>query len=189
MATQATAPGPAVSRLAGPALIGAAVAVALGVYGGVHDPTGDALFTLFFSATLNMKAWLASVVLLLALFQLVSAARLFGNITVPREVPSWLGQAHRLSGTLAFLVSLPVAYHCLWSLGFESDPDQTRRFVHSVAGCFFYGAFATKVLVVRSRRLPGWALPAAGGALFTAVVVLWFTSSLWFFDTVGFPEI
>jgi Family of unknown function (DUF6529) len=189
MAVEAGARGPAVSRLAGPALVGAAVAVALGVYGGVHDPTGEALFTLFFSATLNMKAWLATVVLLLALFQVLSAARLYGKISVPAQVPPWLGQAHRLSGTLAFLVSLPIAYHCLWSLGFESDPDQTRRFVHSIVGCFFYGAFTTKVLVVRSRNLPGWALPAAGGTLFTAVVVLWFTSSVWFFDNVGFPEI
>jgi hypothetical protein len=189
MAVQAGAPGREVSRLAGPALVGAAVAVALGVYGGVHDPTGEALFTLFFSATLNMKAWLATVVLLLALLQLLSAARLYGKLPVPRQVPPWLGQAHRLSGTLAFLVSLPIAYHCLWSLGFETDADQTRRFVHSIAGCFFYGAFASKVLVVRSGGLPGWALPAAGGALFTSVVVLWFSSSLWFFDTVGFPEI
>src|SRR4051812_7583925 len=103
MAVQAAAPGSAVPRLVGIALIGAAVAVALGVYGRVHDPTGQALFTLFFSATLNMKAWLASVVFALALFQLASAARLYGKISVPRHVPSWLGQAHRLSGTLAFL--------------------------------------------------------------------------------------
>ena len=188
MAVQTSAPDPAVSRLAGPALVGAAVALAVGVYGNVHDPTGEALFTLFFTATLNMKAWLATIVLLLAGFQLLSAARLYGKVHIPRQVPPWLGQAHRLSGTLAFLVSLPVAYHCLWSLGFESDPDQTRRFVHSIAGCFFYGAFASKVLVVRSRSLPGWALPAAGGALFTSVVVLWLSSALWFFDTVGFPE-
>jgi hypothetical protein len=40
-----------------------------------------------------------------------------------------------------------------------------RVAVHSVAGCFFYGAFTAKVLLVPSRRLPGWALPAAGGML------------------------
>jgi hypothetical protein len=189
MAVEGAAPAPPVAGLAVPALVGAAVAVALGVYANAHDPTGEALFTLFFSATLNMKAWLATVVLLLGGFQVLTAARLFGKIRVPARVPPWLGQVHRLSGTLAFLVSLPVAYHCLWSLGFESDVDETRRFVHSLAGCFFYGAFATKVLVVRSRGLPGWALPAAGGAVFTALVVLWVTSSLWFFDHVGFPEI
>ena len=37
--------------LVGPALIGAAVAVALGVYGNVHDPTGSSILGdgLFFS--------------------------------------------------------------------------------------------------------------------------------------------
>ena len=50
--------------LVGPALVGAAVAVALGVYGNVHDPTGSSILGdgLFFSATLNMKAWLATAV-------------------------------------------------------------------------------------------------------------------------------
>ena len=182
-----TARAPA--KLVVPALIGAAVAVALGVYGNAHDPTGRALFTLFFSGTINMKAWLATVVLLLGTFQLLSAARLYGKIRVPARVPPWLGQAHRLSGTLAFLISLPIAYHCLWSLGFESDASETRRFVHSLLGCFFYGAFATKVLVVRSRRVPDWALPIAGGLLFTTLVALWLTSSLWFFDDVGFPGV
>ncbi len=32
-----------------------------------------------------------------------------------------------------------------------------------LAGCFFYGAFVAKVLLVQTRRLPGWALQAAGG--------------------------
>ena len=69
---------------------------------------------------------------------------------------------HRISGRLAFIASLPVAYHCLWSLGFQ-DTD-TRVLVHSLAGCAVYGAFAAKVLIVRSKRLPGVALPIAGGA-------------------------
>ena len=42
-------------------LAGAAVAVALGVYGREHDAAGQALFTLGFSGTINMKAWLATI--------------------------------------------------------------------------------------------------------------------------------
>jgi hypothetical protein len=60
--------------------------------------------------------------------------------------------------------------------------------VHSIAGCFFYGAFAAKVTVVESKRLPGFALPLAGGVLFSALVVVWFTSGLWFFREFGFPS-
>jgi hypothetical protein len=28
--------------------------------------------------------------------------------------------------------------------------------------------------------LPGWVLPVAGGLLFTVVVVIWYSSALWF---------
>ena len=189
MSDATTHPAPRQAELLALALLGAALAVGLGAYGRVHDPTGESTIELFFSATLNLKAWFTTAAVVLALVQLLTALRLFGKVKVPRNAPSWLGDLHRLSGTLALLFSLPVAYHCLWALGFESDPGQTRRFVHSVAGSFFYGAFLTKVLVVRRRGLPKWALPLLGGATFTALVVVWSTSALWFFQNIGFPEI
>ena len=166
-------------------LAGAAVAVSLGVYARVHDPSGLSLVTLFFTATINLKVWLATGAFALALFQLVSALRLYGKIGSGRP-PRWLGRAHRASGTGAFLLSIPVAYHCLWALGFQSVTE-TRVLIHGLAGCFFYGALMSKVLIVRSRRLPGWTLPVVGGSLFTALTVIWLTSSFWFFTTQEFP--
>jgi Family of unknown function (DUF6529) len=62
-----------------------------------------------------------------------------------------------------------------------------RVTVHSLAGCFFYGAFVAKVLVVRSRRMPRWALPALGGSLVTLVAVISYTSALWFLDGYQLP--
>ena len=41
-----------------------------------------------------------------------------------------------------------------------------------------YGAFVAKVLLVQTRRLPGWVLPAARGTLAVVVGVLWYTSAL-----------
>jgi uncharacterized protein DUF6529 len=102
--------------------------------------------------------------------------------------PAWVGPTHRLVGTLAFLASLPIAYHCLWSLGFESHADHARRFWHSLFGCAFFGAFTVKVLAVRSRRMPDWVLPVVGGLVFSLLVGLWLTSALWFFDNSGFPS-
>jgi Family of unknown function (DUF6529) len=169
------------------ALAGAAVSVALGVYARRHDPSGQAYFTLGFTSTLNMKAWLATIVLVLAFVQVSLAAWLYGKLG-RAPAPWWVGQTHRLVGTLAFLVSLPVAYHCLWSLGFESHPDHTRRFVHSILGCTFYGAFTVKVLCVRATRLPNWVLPVVGGFVFAVLVAIWLTSALWFFDHAGFPS-
>lgn len=165
-------------------LAGAAVAVLLGVYGRVHDPTGETVAVLFFRDQITMKAWFATVAALSVVVQVASALRLYGKVG-DGAPPGWLGDAHRLSGTLAFVFSLPVAYHCLWSIGFSTDLGPNRVFVHSLAGCLFYGAFATKVLVVRSRHLPGWSLPVAGGLVFTGLVLAWLTSAFWYFDTQG----
>ncbi len=184
MTSAAEPRSPASPRAIAILLAGAAVAVALGVYGNVHDPTGDSLVTLAFTATINLKVWFATFVLALALFQVGSAAVIYGKVGTGG--PPWLGPAHRVSGTLAFLGSIPVAYHCLWALGFESG-EGARVLAHSILGCAFYGALAAKVLMVRSPRLPGWMLPAAGGTVFALLVGIWLTSSLWFFTTVEFP--
>ena len=65
--------------------------------------------------------------------------------------------------------------------------SDARVAVHSLAGCFLYGAFAAKLIIVRSPRLPGWALPLAGGTLVVLVAVLWYTSALWYFNDYSLP--
>ena len=174
-------PAPRLLAIAG---FGAAVAVALGVYGNVHDPSQELVFTLFFSTTISMKVWLATVALVFAVIQITSAAWVYGKFG---NAPPWAGTAHRMSGRLAFIVSLPVAYHCLWSLGFQ-DTD-TRVLLHSLLGCAFYGAFAAKVTIVRSRNLPGWTLPVAGGLIFAVLVLVWYTSAVWFIGEQGWPDL
>jgi len=59
--------------------------------------------------------------------------------------------------------------------------------IHGTLGCLFFGALAAKVVLVRSKRLPGWALPVAGGLVFTILVGIWLTSAFWFFTHVEFP--
>jgi uncharacterized protein DUF6529 len=125
--------------------LGAAVAIALGVYGRVHDPSEDLVFTLFFSSTIGMKVWFGTVALAFAVVQIVTAL--------------WL-----------------------------SDTD-TRVLVHSMAGCAVYGAFAAKVTIVRSKGLPGAALPVAGGLMFAVLVLAWYTSALWFINEQGWPDL
>jgi hypothetical protein len=177
--TEAAAPPRPAAWVLVPFLVGAAVAVALGVYSERHDPTGEQVVHLFFEGTLQMKVWLATLAFALAVFQLLSGMRMYGTFPLPRRVPGWYGDAHRLSGTVAFVVSLPVGYHCLWALGF-ADTD-SRVLLHSLFGCVFYGAFVTKVLAVRDHRLPGWTLPLVGSVVFTSLVLLFLTSSVWFF--------
>src|SRR3954466_1051021 len=181
----ATAGRPASVKLLVAACVGAAVALALGVYGHVHDPSQQLVFTLFFSTTIAMKVWFGSVAVAFGVVQVTTALWLYGKL--PWQPASWTGVVHRISGRLAFLLSLPVAYHCLWSLGFQDTNG--RVLAHSLLGCAFYGAFATKVTIVRSKALPSVALPIAGGLVFALLVAVWFTSAFWFIGKQGWPPL
>lgn len=189
MNTTTTASGTGRDNSVAPLLLiaaaGGAVALAVGTYGRVHTPTGQGIVTFGFPAVLPMKAWFATGAFALALVQLLSALRMWDRISVPRRKPAWLGAAHRWSGTAAFVLTLPVAYHCLWALGFQQTT--ARVLGHSILGCAFYGAFTTKMLALRSERVPGWSLPVLGGTLVALLTGLWLTSSLWYFTNVGFP--
>ncbi|MFD1940258.1 DUF6529 family protein [Nonomuraea mangrovi] len=161
-----------------PLLVGALVMVGLGVYGRLHTPTGFAVGPAGFSGALAMKAWLTTGAFLLAIVQVVSALSMWGKLGV--TIPAWV---HRWSGRVAFLLTVPVAFHCLYALGLQYDVP--RVLVHSFLGCFFYGVFAAKMLALPRKGLPGWSLPLLGGAVFVALVGLWLTSSFWFFTTIG----
>ena len=137
-------------------------------------------FHLFFSDTIHMKAWLATGALILTLLQILTAARVFELLHFRPAVRFWV-RVHRISGYLAILLTLPVAYHCIFLLGFETT--SLRVAIHSVLGSTVYGAFLGKMIVVRSGRFPGWALPVAGALLFMILVGLWLTSSLYLFST------
>ncbi len=165
-------------------LVGAAVALALGTYGRLHTPSSTSIATFGFSGPLQMKAWLTTAALAFGGVQLVSALRLYGRIGHGRA-PSWIGPLHRWSGTTAFVLSVPVALHCLWALGFATYDLRTT--VHSLLGCAFYGAFAAKMLAVKDRKAPRWLLPVLGAALLTILAGLWLSASLWFFTSSGAP--
>jgi uncharacterized protein DUF6529 len=142
------------------------------------------LVTAVFSTTIAAKAWLASVAIVFALVQVTTAARMWGKLAfLPIRGPR-VALVHRWSGRTAFLFTLPVFFHCVTILGFQT-PD-ARVAIHSLAGTFFYGVFAAKVLIVHDRELPGWVLPVAGTTLASTLGVLWLTSSLWYFTEVRF---
>jgi Family of unknown function (DUF6529) len=171
---------PAATKLLVPILVGALVAVALGAYGRAHDPDLASIPTLGFSSVLAMKSALASVALVLAVVQVVSALRMYGRIG-SGPASRTVTRVHRTSGVLAVLVTLPVAYACLWGIGFETIT--TRVLAHSLLGCVFYGVFVAKMLTLKTKRVPGWALPWLGGLTFAALVGIWLTSALWYFTT------
>jgi hypothetical protein len=170
------------AKLIVPVLAGAAVAVTLGVYGRLHEPTGIAVNVAGFSSPQTVKVWLATASAAFAVVQLLSALAMYGRLPGV-TAPAWTGALHRASGRLAFLLAVPVAVHCLYALGFQSY--DLRVLVHSLLGCVFFGAFTVKMLVLTKRGMAGWVLPLVGGVVFAGLVMLWLTSSLWFFTTVG----
>ncbi|BCJ46659.1 hypothetical protein GCM10010168_38180 [Actinoplanes ianthinogenes] len=160
-----------------PAVAGVGVAVGLGVYGRLHHPSALSMFDAL-GRPIVIKAGLTSAVVVLAVVQLVSALALYGRL----PATSWTPALHRWSGRLAVVLSLPVAVHCLYALGFGFDSP--RVLAHSLLGCLFYGAFVAKMLII-SQPDSGrpWVLPLAGGLVFTALAGIWLTSALWFFLT------
>lgn len=187
MSLSARVRDPARGQVAAALLLGAAVAVSLGVYARVHPPAARPLFTLGFSSVLPMKAWLASGATSLLVVQLLTALWMWGRLPGAGAAPTWARGLHRWSGATAFTLTLPVALHCLWSLGFLTTSPRVA--LHGFAGCVFYGAYATKMLSLRLRGLPGWALPVFGGTVLGSLVLVWLSSSLWFFTRSGIPLI
>jgi hypothetical protein len=167
--------------LVAPLLAFAIVSLLVGILAKNTDSGPKHYFQLFFSDPIHMKVWLASAAAALAVFQIFSAAWIFRKL--PWRRPPWIGTAHRLSGATVFILTLPVAYHCIFNLGFQDAT--TRTLWHSLLGCAFYGAFAAKVLIVRLHNFPGWVLPTAGGLVFAVLIGVWYTSALWFFQQVG----
>ncbi|HEX6149817.1 DUF6529 family protein [Nocardioides sp.] len=170
--------------LAAALLVGAGVTVVLGAYAGLHEPAGRPLVTFGFSGMLQMKAWLATAAAVLLLVQILTALWMWGRLG-SQPAPDWVGPTHRWSGAFAFVLTLPPALHCMWALGFATDSP--RALVHSLVGCLFYGAYAAKMIGLRSRNLPGWALPVLGGLVLTLLTLIWLTSALWFFSRSGLP--
>jgi len=167
----------------------ALVGAALYVFGTSHTP--DYSTTLFGQSgpdTLSLKSWLATGVLAFAVLQVGLALWMYGRLPWIATAPPAVGPVHRAVGAAAILLTIPIAYHCAFAYGVQTKID-TRIAVHSIAGCFLYGAFVAKVVLVHSPgwRRPRWALPLVGGALVATVLVLWYTSALWYFNDFSLP--
>jgi Family of unknown function (DUF6529) len=183
-----TRPRSAAARLAGIGLLAVGVAAAIYLAGRLLTP--DYAFGLFGQAGLGavmLKSLLATIAFGTAIVQVLLALWMYRRLPFAGRPPHPVPLAHRIIGFALFAFTVPIALHCLIAYGVQLTSPRVA--VHSLAGCFFYGAFAAKVLLVQSRRLPGWALPAAGGTLAVLAGVLWYTSALWYYNGYQLPGI
>jgi Family of unknown function (DUF6529) len=167
-------------------LLAAGVATALFVAGRLHPP--DYAFSLFGQAGLAavaLKSALASIAVAAAVLQVLLALWMYRKLPLVGRPPRPVRPAHRIAGFALFALTVPIAVHCLITYGVQLTSPRVA--VHSLAGCFLYGAFAAKVTLVHSRRLPHWALPMTGGTLAIIIGVLWYTSALWYFNGFRLP--
>ncbi|GAA4548963.1 DUF6529 family protein [Pseudonocardia xishanensis] len=166
-----------------PVVVGIALSVGLGVYARLHEGAGTAISIAGFSSGLAAKSWLTAAAFALVLVQLRTSMRMYGRLAKTRPAGPRTATLHRWSGRAAVLLTIPVAVHCLYALGYEDS--SARVMIHSLFGCFFYGAFAAKMLLLPKRDAPRWALPLFGGLVFVLLTGLFLTSSVWFFSTKG----
>jgi hypothetical protein len=177
---------PARWGLAAVAGLGIVVAAVLAAYARVSPGDGAVISKFGFSALYAMKSWLTTAAMVFLVIQVVSALAMWGRLPGIAGSPAWAVPLHRWSGVVAFVLTLPVAFQCIWSSGFSVDT--ARTVIHSLAGCLFYGAFAAKMLSLRLRGLPGWVLPVLGGLLAVILTVVWFSSAFWYFTQSGQPK-
>ncbi len=84
---------------------------------GWRFPYATPFFHPFFTDTLQMKTWLVTAAVVLACGQLLTAARIYELLHFPPK-GRFYHSVHRWPGRDAIVFTLPVAYHCVFLLGF-----------------------------------------------------------------------
>src|SRR4029077_11557400 len=108
---------------------------------------GDVVTTVF-SAPILAKVWLGAFAVVLVLGQLSTGARMWGHLRgVGRLSDATAKTVHRWSGRLAILFTLPVVFHCITILGFQTTT--ARVAVHSVARSVLYCVVAGRMGAIR----------------------------------------
>ena len=119
----------------------------------------------------EVKVVLASVILALAVYQLVLIAVAYGKLR-PRFLAGRAASlAHRASGDAIVVLLIVVGIMCL-SIGFEDDAA-----VHAIASAILTVVLALKILVIRRWHAAGRFLPPLGITVFLLLAVAWITSA------------
>ena len=119
----------------------------------------------------EVKVVLASVVLGLAVYQVLLAAVAYGWLRLPFLQQGSASWTHRASGDTILVLTLVIAIMCIGYSGFEDGG------AHSIVATILLGVFTTKVLVVRFGGRLGRLLPLLGVAVLILFGITWLTSA------------
>ncbi|HET6998637.1 MAG TPA: DUF6529 family protein [Solirubrobacterales bacterium] len=127
----------------------------------------------------EVKVVLASVILALAVYQLLLAAIAYGRLRLPFLESATASWTHRASGDTIVVLTIFVATACIAFYGFEDGG------AHAVFGTILLGAIALKILAVRIGGRVSRLLPIIGISVLTLFGLTWVTSAGDFFGMGG----
>lgn len=133
---------------------------------------GDLVETLTRGNVTEVKVILASVVLALAVYQLILIAVCYGRVRPPFLSSGAAGFAHRAIGDVIAVLLVVVAIMCLSYFELEDDTA-----AHVVAASALLVVLALKILVIRRWHALSSLLPLLGTCVFLLLVVTWATSA------------
>lgn len=119
----------------------------------------------------EVKVVLASVILALAIYQLLLAAVAYGWVRLPFLESATASWTHRASGDAIVVLTILVAAACLAYYGFEDGGT------HAIFGCALLGLLAIKVLAVRAGGRLSRLLPVIGASVLVLFGLTWLTSA------------
>lgn len=131
----------------------------------------------------QVKTVLASIVVVLALYQVVLMAVGYGKLNLPFLKARAASFAHRSIGDTIVFITLVVAFMCLAYFGIEDgieharDNESGRAAVHVVAALLLLGVLALKIVVVRWWHSAGKFLPLLGLSVLVLFLITWVTSA------------
>ena len=156
-------------------------------YGSRHEDTEAALDDLIEAVTgghvTAVKIVLTSVVLALAVYQVLLMAVGYGKVRPPFLSPASASVAHRTVGDTILVLVVVIGAACLAYYGIEDSvrdgapgPDG-RVTLHVVTGFALAGVLAVKLAVLHWWRRAQRLLPLLGVTVLSLLFVTWFSSA------------
>lgn len=135
------------------------------ILGSIFDVTDTSLL---------LKTVGASLVFLLAGFQVLLAAQLFGRVKFSWMTRQTAGRLHRVNGRVTLVLAVVVALFCI--VGPAGATSPTRVALHSIFGSLVFALLALKFTLLRIVRRGRKFMPLIGSAVFLTFGAIWVTS-------------
>lgn len=146
-------------------------------------PVDDLIELLTAGHVTAVKIVLTSVVLALAVYQVMLMAVGYGKVRLPFLAPGNAGMAHRTVGDAIVVLVVVVGAFCLGYYGIEDSardgtpgPD-ARVSLHVVASFVLVGTLAFKIFVLHVWRRAQRFLPLLGVSVLSLLFITWLSSA------------